>query len=155
MEKVCVVCGEALSGQKKMYCGNTCKQKHHYHRVKQQTNTYHSQTVRAVSRKLELIDLLGGKCKKCGYSKNIAALQFHHLDPNAKNFKLGHRMLSNRSWDAILEEAQKCILLCANCHAEEHNPDYNSSKVRATFQGASRRKRRDEQGVNSGKPKAK
>ena len=141
MDKVCVVCGSPLSGQKKMYCSNNCKQKHHYHRVKTQTNTYHSQTVRAVSRKLELVELLGGKCQACGYSKNLAALQFHHLNPNEKQFKLGHRMLSNRSWDAILKEVQKCILLCANCHAEEHNPEYDLSKVHKTFRGASQRKR--------------
>jgi hypothetical protein len=153
MKKLCVVCEAPLSGQKKMYCGNTCKQKHHYHRVKTQTNTYHSQTIRAISRKLELIDRLGGKCNSCGYSKNIAALQFHHLDPEVKSFKLGHRMLSNRSWEAILKEVEKCILLCANCHAEEHNPEYALDAVKKTLRGASRRKRRDEQGVNSGKPK--
>lgn len=124
-----------------MYCGNTCKQKHHYHRVKTQTNTYHSQTMRAISRKLELINLLGGKCSKCGYQENIAALQFHHLDPSKKQFKLGHRMLSNRSWDAILKEAPKCILLCANCHAEEHNPEYKLSNIKRMLHGASQWKR--------------
>ena len=59
----CVVCNEGLSGQKKMYCSNNCKQKHHYDRVKEQTNTYHSQTIRAYKRKIQLIEILGGYCK--------------------------------------------------------------------------------------------
>ncbi len=59
----------------------------------------------------------------CGYDKNYAALEFHHKVPIEKLFQLDLRSLSNRSWDAILEEAKKCQLLCSNCHAEYHNPD--------------------------------
>ena len=33
------------------------------------------------------------------------------------------RSLSNRNRDAIDDEIRKCILLCANCHAEIHFPD--------------------------------
>ena len=58
----------------------------------------------------------------CGYSKNFAALEFHHLDPVSKSFQLDLRSLSNRRWSAVLEESDKCILLCSNCHAEWHNP---------------------------------
>ncbi len=32
------------------------------------------------------------------------------------------RALSNRSMAEVEDELAKCILLCANCHAEEHNP---------------------------------
>ena len=64
-----------------------------------------------------------GGCEKCGYSKNYAALEFHHLDPETKSFQLDLRSLSNRKWLAITEEAKKCILLCSNCDAELHNPD--------------------------------
>lgn len=150
--KNCVVCGLRLFGQQQKYCSNKCKQKHHYHRVKEQTNTYHSQTLRALKRKLELIEMKGGACSKCGYKKNVSALHFHHQNSHSKQFKLGMRILSNRSWEAIQTEAEKCILLCANCHAEEHNPELSLENVREITNSASRRKRRDEQGVNSGKP---
>ena len=100
----------------------SAKQKDHYHRVKSQTNTYHSQTIRALKRKVELIEMMGGGCANCGYNKNISALHFHHKDSYQKEFKLGMRMLSNRSWESIKVEAKKCEILCANCHAEEHNP---------------------------------
>jgi predicted HNH restriction endonuclease len=64
-----------------------------------------------------------GSCKNCGYSKNHAALEFHHVDLSTKSFQLDLRSLSNRRWSVIVEEAKKCILLCSNCHAELHNPD--------------------------------
>jgi hypothetical protein len=53
-----------------------------------------------------------GGCKKCGYSKNYAALEFYPLDAEIKSFQLDLRLLSNRKWLAIAGEAKKCILLC-------------------------------------------
>lgn len=119
---------------------------------KNQTNTYHSQTMRAFERKLRLIEMMGGKCSQCGYNNNIAALHFHYCDSAQKSFKLGARVLSNKRWYLIVGEAQKCVLLCANCHAEAHNPELSLKNVQHITNGASHRKRRDEKGVNSGKP---
>lgn len=152
MSRLCVVCQKPISGQKQKYCGNTCKQKDHYHRVKAQTNTYHSQTIRSLDRKIKLIQSFGGKCNRCGYSANIAALHFHHTNSYQKLFKLDARILSNRKWSSIIEEASKCELLCSNCHAEEHNPELTFHNVQRIVAGASREKSQDEQGVNSGKP---
>jgi transposase len=64
-----------------------------------------------------LVDEAGGRCATCGYDRCLAALTFHHLDPASKRFGLGGRGLA-RSLDALREEAAKCVLLCANCHAE-------------------------------------
>jgi hypothetical protein len=58
----------------------------------------------------------------CSYDRNFSALEFHHTEPNAEEFQLDLRSLSNRSWARILEEAKKCILVCSNCHKEIHNP---------------------------------
>lgn len=58
----------------------------------------------------------GGCCALCGYSRNPAALQFHHIDPGAKEFTL--RNGDTRSLERMRAEAAKCVLLCANCHAE-------------------------------------
>jgi len=44
-------------------------------------------------------------------------LDFHHKDPAKKSFSLSVKGLCY-SWDIILKEAKKCILLCKNCHAE-------------------------------------
>jgi transposase len=59
----------------------------------------------------------GGACLLCGYHRCISALQFHHLDPETKRFAMASRGLA-RSLDAVRAEAAKCVLLCANCHAE-------------------------------------
>lgn len=60
----------------------------------------------------------GGKCTLCGYSKCLEALEFHHRDPTQKNFTIsngGTKAIRN-----IIIEAEKCIMVCANCHREIH-----------------------------------
>jgi hypothetical protein len=64
-----------------------------------------------------LIAEAGGACAVCGYARHPAALQFHHLDPSTKAFGLGVRGIT-RSLEKLRAEAAKCVLLCANCHAE-------------------------------------
>jgi hypothetical protein len=76
-----------------------------------------------VSRKSKAIELKGGCCEKCGYKKNFAALCFHHKDPSTKSFGIDARNIRMRNWDLILEEIDKCSLLCHNCHMEKHHPD--------------------------------
>jgi hypothetical protein len=67
--------------------------------------------------KVILVAEAGGGCRLCGYSRSLAALHFHHLDPGEKLFGLGREGVT-RSLTVMREEARKCILLCANCHAE-------------------------------------
>jgi transposase len=64
-----------------------------------------------------LIEEAGGGCRLCGYSRCVAALAFHHLDPAEKTFSLSDRGVA-RSLEKARAEAGKCVLLCANCHAE-------------------------------------
>ena len=71
-------------------------------KVTMNPNDYEMQQKRAWSRKLELIIKMGGECSKCGYKKNVAALEFHHIDPSQKKFPLDSRHLSNTSMDKIL-----------------------------------------------------
>jgi hypothetical protein len=58
-----------------------------------------------------------GRCRLCGYDRCPAALQFHHLDPGEKSFALSREGVT-RSLAEAQAEAAKCVLLCANCHAE-------------------------------------
>lgn len=67
--------------------------------------------------KQKLIDYKGGKCHYCGYDKCIEALEFHHLDPNQKDFQISG---TSKSFDNLKQEADKCVLVCANCHREIH-----------------------------------
>jgi hypothetical protein len=59
----------------------------------------------------------GGECLICGYRRCIAALRFHHLDPETKSFGIAHRGLT-RAIEEVRREAEECVLLCANCHIE-------------------------------------
>jgi transposase len=67
--------------------------------------------------KRRLVEEAGGRCKLCGYTRCMAALQFHHLDPAQKSFALSRKGVT-RGFAELRAEAAKCVLLCANCHAE-------------------------------------
>ena len=67
--------------------------------------------------KAALVREAGGRCLVCGYDRYVGALQFHHLDPDRKGFALSVGGLT-RSIDRARGEMKKCVLLCANCHAE-------------------------------------
>ena len=73
---------------------------------------------RRIKNKELLVEYKGGACERCGYNKCIAALEFHHLDPSTKEFGLTGNTYSLERQKA---EADKCILVCANCHREIHN----------------------------------
>ena len=64
-----------------------------------------------------LVKEAGGRCVLCGYDAYAGALQFHHLDPSAKAFAVSINGLTF-GIESIREEAKKCVVLCANCHAE-------------------------------------
>src|SRR5665213_1111269 len=68
-------------------------------------------------KKEELIQAFGGRCKVCGYSKYAGSLDFHHVDPRTKTFALSVKGLSY-SRASLLKEAEKCVLVCKNCHME-------------------------------------
>lgn len=67
--------------------------------------------------KLKLVNYKGGKCENCGYNTCIDALEFHHKNPNEKDFTI-----SGKSWsfEKLKKESDKCILVCSNCHKEIH-----------------------------------
>ena len=69
--------------------------------------------------KIALVEYKGGKCEICGYDKCKQALEFHHIDPNEKEFGIGEKGYT-RSIERVKEEVDKCLLVCANCHRELH-----------------------------------
>lgn len=64
-----------------------------------------------------LVAEAGGRCALCGYDRFAGALQFHHRDPMTKAFALSDQGVA-RSLAKARVEVRKCVLLCANCHAE-------------------------------------
>jgi transposase-like protein len=67
--------------------------------------------------KRQLVEEAGGCCVLCGYDRFPGALQFHHLDPAEKSFGISVQGVA-RSLEKARAEAAKCVLMCANCHAE-------------------------------------
>lgn len=61
-------------------------------------------------------------CKQCGYKKSAWALDFHHKDETKKSFTISQRHVS-MPLDKVLKEADKCDIVCKNCHAEIHERD--------------------------------
>lgn len=58
-----------------------------------------------------------GDCKKCG-DKRWYVLDFHHL--KNKEWNMSDLCARGSSIERIKKEIKKCILLCSNCHREEH-----------------------------------
>lgn len=75
--------------------------------------------------KQQAVDLLGGACSRCGYSKCLDALEFHHTDPTAKEMRISSYLAG---WERLRKELSKCVLLCANCHREVH-AEWKEKKV--------------------------
>ncbi len=90
-----------------------------YHRLSKTVTYYRRYAANLVrqrqdkaGQKVKLLALLSwpAVCMKCGYKRYIGALDFHHRHPTEKT---GKKVTT-------IEEAQKCDLLCANCHREAH-----------------------------------
>jgi hypothetical protein len=91
-------------------------------KCKKCSNEYSYKFVRSL--KVRGVEYKGGCCVKCGYNKCIRALEFHHLNPDEKDFTIGERAHGKKivkKWSLIQKELDKCILICRNCHAEIHH----------------------------------
>jgi len=104
--KLCTTCGKEHKDKERNICAK-CRVRTARRNIKEKALAF-----------------MGGKCQNCGYSRCKRALSFHHLDPTKKDFQISKA--SNPSWEKVQEELKKCVLLCANCHAEEHEKLQNA-----------------------------
>lgn len=88
-----------------------------YHRLKEENDGVDRIKIFREQRKNSVIAALGGKCQLCCYDKLTRNLAFHHL--HDKEFPLDSRAFQ-RSWNKIIPEILKCVLVCHNCHGEIH-----------------------------------
>lgn len=91
------------------------------HRNREQRQAYKGFYGR--KRKIQLIQLKDGKCQKCGIKydgTNGSIFDFHHKNPDEKEFNLSMSKAISRKWEDILTELNKCILICSNCHRYLH-----------------------------------
>lgn len=92
------------------FCCHKCSNKYHVDRRRREM-------------KLRLVLDRGGSCELCGYNKCVDALEFHHINPENKNYALSKNG-NTRSLTENKKEADKCDLLCANCHREREAEKY-------------------------------
>jgi hypothetical protein len=78
-----------------------------------------------------LVDEAGGCCAVCGYQRCIINLHFHHIDPSTKAFSMS--MARGKSIASYRAEAEKCVLVCANCHGEIEAGQIPSPPAQARF----------------------
>jgi len=85
--------------------------------------------------KRDAVKYKGGKCIKCGWFGEISVFDFHHREPNEKEFNLSSVGVTTRKWNDVKKELDKCDLLCANCHRQIHYnfPDDNLLKAAEKF----------------------
>ena len=109
--KKCATCGTNIRNTRK-YCSKECR----VNKPVTQKNFMSYQEL-----KVFCLEYKGNKCSICGYNKCNAALQFHHNDSSLKKYSISALCSRNTISPLLLEELDKCTLLCANCHAEVHN----------------------------------
>jgi len=59
------------------------------------------------------------ECERCGEERK-EALQFHHIDKEQKEKSVSRMVHEAYPIDTIMEEIEKCEVLCANCHQVYH-----------------------------------
>lgn len=82
-------------------------------------------------RKKDLIKVFHSKCCICGFDQFPEALEFHHVNPDEKQFGITDSKSVTKALDKQLNEMKKCILVCANCHRGIHQ---NYIKVPENYQ---------------------
>lgn len=70
--------------------------------------------------KIQAVSYKGGCCSDCGGVFPMACYDFHHEDPNEKDFAIS-KVKSPKWSEVIVNELDKCTLLCANCHRIRHS----------------------------------
>ena len=100
-------------------CKECAKEKRRLSRTKtkqEKANEYAYK--RRLERKLWAVNYLGNKCSKCGITYPHYVYDFHHKNPKEKEFAIS--LILYYSEESLKKELDKCALLCANCHREEH-----------------------------------
>lgn len=114
MKNNCLLCNKECD---KKLCG-TCNTNLRRYRVKKQA-----------------VEYLGGKCEKCNWIGDLSGYDFHHSDPNEKDFNPSAKNLANKSWEIVKQELDKCQLLCAICHRIEHSTYDKLEEISLIYKG--------------------
>jgi transcription elongation factor Elf1 len=59
------------------------------------------------------------ECLRCGFNEHIAALHFHHTDPETKEYNVNDKA-GKVTLETLMKEIEKCVVLCSSCHSILH-----------------------------------
>jgi len=82
--------------------------------------------------KERLVKAFGSICCVCRNEFHPTVYDFHHID-GTKEFGLAAVRGSIKSWGKVVEEARKCVMVCANCHRLIHGKLINMPKDALRF----------------------
>ncbi|HSI20566.1 MAG TPA: hypothetical protein VLA04_02560 [Verrucomicrobiae bacterium] len=95
-----------------------------YRRLWYYRNVEHAKA-KVLARRMELVRFIEEikanlSCEVCG-ENHPRCLDFHHRDPAQKKALIGG-IARKKSWkkERIIEEINKCSVLCSNCHRKYH-----------------------------------
>lgn len=99
---ICLGCGIKLKDTRRHYCG-TCISKKQRYKVAE-----------------KIYSITGDYCAICNYGgkDKRSILDFHHVDPSKKLFCVNLNTMGTKSFNKIINEVKKCLLLCCRCHRE-------------------------------------
>jgi len=113
-----------------------CKECYQEHRANYYTEHYEKYKVDYLARakkrreelrqeyRINLLNYLKGKgCEDCG-EEDVRVLEFDHINPKTKSFSVSQGVKLGHSWSVILDEIQKCQILCSNCHKKRTAGQY-------------------------------
>ena len=69
---------------------------------------------------------LGGVCVVCGSNED---LEFDHIDPSSKVIEISNAIAKHYSWMRLVEELDKCQLLCKIHHVEKTRLEFNAKRT--------------------------
>ena len=109
-------CNSCRAKKQKIWANNEGKEYVLNYKITSEQKEKHNKVKRGKveERKKLLIEMLGGKCVRCGATER---LHFDHINPLEKSFDIG-RSLDN-SMDKLEPELAKCQLLCPKCHLDK------------------------------------
>ena len=110
-QKHCVLCADPARDNKGRFCAKCLMR------------------VRRYKQKAAAVAYKNNKCGRCGISGNQEIFDFHHH--RDKKDTVSNLIANNRKWSIILEELDKCEMLCCMCHKESHRLEkIDNSKLR-------------------------
>lgn len=130
--KRCLTCSPyGKQGSRTGIPGDPSKNSKNYSNWKEEWKKEHIEKIsrKGRERKLELIRLAGGHCKKCNYTGPSRAMSFHHINSSEKSFPMAASDIRAKPWETVLKELDKCILLCVRCHAEVEEELYKDKSL--------------------------